>query len=304
VHLVNVDVINGSSGYERKSLNRIYNSDGASPQTKGHRMPLGRYFPAPVRKPVRIVKGAMKRFSQEQGLRGKHLLEYLRGREVWERPQVRCRKMLLGSGDGVWCVCPDLIKPDSVVYSIGVGTDISFDKALSEEFGVEVHGFDPTPVCREWIATQENLPWFHFHPYGLADYDGVAEFALPVTFKVSFTMLTDVPSSTGARGEVCRLSTILERLGHDRVHLLKLDIEGAEYAVIPEIARLAPRIDQLLIEFHTRFFEGTTGAHRTRAALDALKNAGFGLFNVSPRGLEYSFVRVDRQAARRAILAE
>ena len=266
-------------------------------------MKVGRYLPAPVKKPLKLMMGKMRRFREDQELRGQHLLEYLRGKEIWVRPQVRCRKMLLGDGDGEWCICPDLVKPDSVVYSFGVGMDISFDRALMKQFGVEIHAFDPTPVAMDWIAKQENLTGFHFHPFGLADHDGVVEFALPTKFKVSFTMLTDVPSSTSAQGEVCRLGTILDRLGHDRLNLIKIDIEGAEYDVIPDLVELAPRIDQLLLEFHHRFLTGPSGLERTRAALKSLKKAGFGLFNVSPRGLEYSFVRVDRRVARRPITA-
>ena len=37
---------------------------------------------------------------------------------------------------------------DAVVYSVGLGQDISWDKALIEKYRCEVYGFDPTPkVC-------------------------------------------------------------------------------------------------------------------------------------------------------------
>ena len=35
-----------------------------------------------------------------------------------------------------------------MVYSVGLGQDISWDKALIEKYRCEVYGFDPTPkVC-------------------------------------------------------------------------------------------------------------------------------------------------------------
>jgi len=33
----------------------------------------------------------------------------------------------------------------AVVYSLGIGEDISFDLALIEKYGARVHAFDPTP---------------------------------------------------------------------------------------------------------------------------------------------------------------
>jgi FkbM family methyltransferase len=252
-------------------------------------MRLRHYVPGPVKKQLRPVM----QFFQDQGLRGQHVLKFIQGRELWVRPQVSCAKRRLGRGDGEWCICPDSIKPDSVVYSFGVGWDISFDEALIKLYGVEVHAFDPTPIAREWLEKREKPAGFHFHPYGLANYDGVAEFALPVSHGVSFTLLTDVASRLSAKGDVCRLGTIMSRLGHDRVHLLKLDIEGAEYDVIPDLVALAPRVDQLLVEFHHRLLNGESGLDRTRQALKALDEAGFRLFAVSPRGYEYSFIRDD-----------
>src|SRR5262249_61484674 len=97
----------------------------------------------------------------------------------------------------------------------------------------------PTPISAEWLRRQQVDSRFHFHPYGIAARDGVAEFSLPITHGVSFTMLTGVPSKRTAHGEVYRLATILEKLGHKHIHLLKLDIEGAEYEVIPQLFEAA-----------------------------------------------------------------
>ena len=49
------------------------------------------------------------------------------------------------------------------------------------------------------------------------------------------------------------LSTILEKLGHNRIDILKMDIEGAEYEVIEDIISSTVPIQQVLIEFHHRF---------------------------------------------------
>jgi len=176
-----------------------------------------------------------------------------------------------------------------VVYSVGVGKDITFDRALIREFGVELHAFDPTPISVEWLAGQSLPANFHFHPVGLADRDGEVLFELPRHHEVSFTcrpgMVLEQPKRTCV-GEVRRLATLLKELGHSRLTLLKLDIEGAEYDVIKDVAAAADRIDQLLVEFHHRMAGTRDAVELTRDALRRLRAGGFRVFDVSPRGFE------------------
>lgn len=41
--------------------------------------------------------------------------------------QTRCKKIWYGNGYGGFYVNPDLLNSSSIVYSIGIGEDISFD---------------------------------------------------------------------------------------------------------------------------------------------------------------------------------
>ena len=61
------------------------------------------------------------------------------------RIQVNCSRDFLGSEYGGYCMCPENIDRDCVVYSFGIGEDISFDLALIQRFGLSVYAFDPTP---------------------------------------------------------------------------------------------------------------------------------------------------------------
>ncbi len=87
-----------------------------------------------------------------------------------------------------------------------------------------------------------------------------------------------------------RLSTMRDRLGHTDMPLtlVKLDIEGGEYAVIDQLVA-DPRITQVLIEFHHRLSPG--GARDTEAAAVALEAGGFRAIHRSPYGPEYVFLR-------------
>ncbi|MGB2673193.1 MAG: FkbM family methyltransferase, partial [Candidatus Acidiferrum sp.] len=80
---------------------------------------------------------------------------------------------------------------------------------------------------------------------------------------------------------VMRLSSAMQLLGHDRIDILKMDIEGAEYAVIEEIVCEKISIRQLLIEFHHRL--SSLGTDKTRKALALLEERGMRISSVCPR---------------------
>ena len=215
------------------------------------------------------------------------------------RLQVAVARQWLGAGDGMWCTCPDALPLGTVVYAAGVGFDVSFDLALIAHYRATVHAFDPTPRSIEWVARQSLPPRFHFHSVGVADYDGIARFHPPLDPQyVSCTML-DRPRTADRAFDVpvLRLATLMRQLGHDRIDLLKLDIEGAEYAVIDDLARTDIRPRQLLVEFHHRF--PGVGVRATKRALRTLHRLGYRLFHVSATQMEFSFIRDANEEAMR-----
>lgn len=194
----------------------------------------------------------------------------------------------LGHGDGQWWVHAASVPRGAVCYSVGVGYDLSFDHAFIERFDATVHAFDPTPLSAAWIAQQPPVAGLHFHPVGLAKYDGVARFVLPRHHGVSFTALPYEDHKATTECKVARLSTLRQLVGDDRVDLIKVDIEGGEYEVIDDLA--SSGIPQLLLEFHHRL-AGRGGVGRTTAAIRTLRRAGYRLVHRSKRGLEYVFLR-------------
>jgi len=216
------------------------------------------------------------------------------GRDFYQFRQVRRSRMTLGNRYANWTFCPDLLKESSVVYSFGVGEDISFDLKLMERFKLHIHAFDPSPQSVNWVGEQ-NLPdAFHFYPYGLASTDGTIAFAEPADPGIHSLFAAHSADAAGAGLKqhllpVFRLPTIVDKLGHDTIDLLKMDIEGAEYEVIEDIVGSSVPIHQLLIEFHHRF--PYLGIRRTKEAISRLNQAGYRIFNVSPSGEEISFIK-------------
>jgi len=200
--------------------------------------------------------------------------------------------MCLGNDHARWCVSPSGISPLSVVYSFGIGQDVSFDLELIRRFGVWVHAFDPTPRAIEWLKFQALPEQFVFHDYGLAEYDGIATFNPPEnSAHVSYSVVpTGNRAGETVNAPVRRLTTIMETLGHRRIDLLKMDIEGAEYNVITDLLSSRIQVDQLLVEFHHGRPE--IGLLKTRQIIEQLNSAGFGIFDVSPSGEELSFKKL------------
>jgi FkbM family methyltransferase len=207
--------------------------------------------------------------------------------------ELACARLELGVANGAWCVCPDGLSAESVVYSFGIGKDISFDLALIARFQAAVHAFDPTPLAKSWIQGQALPAEFVYHDYGIAAHDGLLAFHAPKNpDSAHFTPVARYRDTSRPQVEapVKTLKTILGLLGNERVDVLKLDIEGGEYDVIDNILAEQLPIRQLLVEFHHNY--ATIPFARTARTLRKLRSAGYRIFRISPRGLEFSLWRV------------
>lgn len=219
------------------------------------------------------------------------------GRDVFVRPGCSLPLVTLGQGAGSWTLWPDCLDQDSVLYSFGVGRDISFEREMIHRYGLTVHAFDPTPFALSWIKTQRLPARFHLHELGLAGFDGTARFQPPIKSKFeSFSMVRRSGQGSAIQAPVRRLQSIVAMLGHARVDVLKLDIEGAEYEVLSDVLASGCAIGQILVEFHHRWKE--VGAARTRKAIDSLVGAGYLVAAVSAAGTEYTFVSTGAAAGR------
>lgn len=159
--------------------------------------------------------------------------------------------MYFGSEYGGWHLDTSLISDKSIIWSAGVGTDISFDLTLMGHTNVTIHAFDPTPRCLKWLAGQTLPKTFIMHEYGISNTDGIKRFEFPekeeyVSFKESENK--GIPT---IELPVKKVSTIMKALNHDKIDVLKMDIEGSEYAVIDELLSNKILPIQLLVEFHT-----------------------------------------------------
>lgn len=200
------------------------------------------------------------------------------------------RTAVYGGGGGAWELSPEAVPRGAIVYSFGAGRDISFDLAIHERHDATVHIFDPTPASIDWMRSCELPPGVRFHEVGIAGYDGEFDFHLPP--RPGSANFSAVPRRAGtgtARAPVRRLRTLMDSLAHERVDVLKMDIEGGEYGVIADLSVNPPPVTQLLVEFHHNF-PGVSFA-RTVEAVQALRSIGFRVIAISERTYEISMLR-------------
>jgi FkbM family methyltransferase len=197
----------------------------------------------------------------------------------------------LGTEYGGYGVVLERLAPGAVVYSFGLGEDISFDLALLERVDCRIFGFDPTPRSVAWVKAQNPPAALQVRELGIADYDGVASFAPPKNPEhISHTLLDGAGADTAGRVQfqVRRLATLMAELGHGSLDLLKMDVEGAEYGVLEDLLQSSLRPPQILLEFH----HGMHGisVSRTERALASLRAVGYRIFDAQPSGREFSLL--------------
>jgi FkbM family methyltransferase len=208
------------------------------------------------------------------------------------RPTISLQKTWHGTTYGGFYVHDRLLTPDSVIYSFGVGEEISFDLSLIDRHQCQVWAFDPTPRSADWVAKQVTPPKFNFANVGIGISDMTKPFYLPKNpshVSGSFLQQENVSSCSTISVDMQSITSILKRLGHKFIDLLKLDIEGSEYEVIPNLLEKHVYPAQIVLEFHDRFFPDTPA--RSKHTVGILRCYGYQLFAISPSLQEASFIR-------------
>lgn len=180
----------------------------------------------------------------------------------------------LGSAYGGWTIPSGLLRSDWVCYCVGVGCDATFDLALRERAACEVHCFDPTPRAINYMTDLDaEGKGLHFHTWGLWTSDTTLRFFAPADKRKTSHSVLDL-NGTGEffEAECLSLNTIMSRLGHQRVDLLKMDIEGAWRPVVEQYAAERVAIPVLCVEF-----DSPTSIPTVLRAIHQLEQVGYHL---------------------------
>jgi FkbM family methyltransferase len=159
--------------------------------------------------------------------------------------------LYLGTSYGGWAIPDGVLGNGSVCYCVGAGADISFELDLLDRFGCEVVSFDPAPESElHAMEAAAGRPNYSFMCVGVTDHDGSMQMWVaddPEHIALSGANLqrtshaVDVP--------VRSLPSVMDELGHSRIDLLKLAVEGLEYDLVPKLDLAAMGVKIFGLEF-------------------------------------------------------
>ena len=217
----------------------------------------------------------------------------------------------LGTDYGGWWVPERGLGPDDLIVSAGAGEDISFDLEVAKKFSCQVVVMDPTPraiahfeataravesgtrapingsATEVYTAAPDDLARITYRPWGLWVENTTLHFHAPRNpSSVSHSIGNLQAMDDGFDAPCVTLAELLAREGRERLTVLKIDIEGAEFEVLDQLAASALRPTYILAEFHPGPSE-TERRERTRtlATLGRLHEQGYRL--VQQQGWDY-----------------
>lgn len=191
----------------------------------------------------------------------------------------------LGTDYGGHVVDPATVTKVSVVYALGAGMDISFEEELIARTGCHVHVYDPTPRSVAWMEDRFKAPGItnaasdkiSIHPLGIWSDDKKLRFYAPKNPEhVSYSLTNLQSTDEFIEVECVSLGTAMKRNGHDHIDLLKLNVEGAEYAILNAAFNEGLMPKMLLVNWDEIHTEGDAAApERLREIADRIASLGY-----------------------------
>jgi hypothetical protein len=210
-----------------------------------------------------------------------------------------------GTNYGGWSLPTEAkLNPTSIIYSAGVGEDISFDLLLQETYDCTIILLDPTErakkhyeevqafyatgvprftgdIQRDYLSTissaKPDFSMFTYVPQGLWSTKDMLKFYKPVNPQyVSHTLIPNLYSDQYTEVPVDSVKHLMGELGHSSIDLLKLDIEGAELAVLDQMLNDGVFPRYLCVEFDLKL-KGADPESLTESMLARLRRNGYRL---------------------------
>jgi FkbM family methyltransferase len=187
-------------------------------------------------------------------------------------PRPSLREWRQADGDKMMRLDYDL-SADAIVLDVG-GYEGQWASDIVARYGCRIHVFEPVRQYSLQIARRfERNPLITVHPFGLSvrDEHTHASLAADSTSHVHSRPGEDIVI------ELRGADTVFRELDIKRVDLMKLNIEGAEYALLDHLIEtgLIHQISDLQVQFHDIGVDSTEKVARLRARLAATHDPTF-----------------------------
>lgn len=216
---------------------------------------------------------------------------------------------LYGTQYGGFYLPDDISLPESpIIYSFGVGEDITFDVIIANKFKSKVHLFDPTPRAVEHVNVVKKFlsdfdePKYNkrigggdsnywkiilenktepenllINDYGLHITNGNVKFYSPNNKDfVSHSVVPGVKSGSFINVEVKNLKTIMNEKKHDKIDFLKIDVEFLENDVLNNMLDLKVFPKYVCVDFDSAR-SGGKWTEITRNTIKRMNHNGYKL---------------------------
>lgn len=198
-------------------------------------------------------------------------------------------------GFGVACDFLDQTKEQDelIVFSFGIGEDLSFDEEVIRKWQAKVYAYDPTPKAIEYVKNHplSKNELFSFDGCGVSAKDKDEEiFYLPrnpENVSGSLVIHDEVDKCSAIKVKMRTIDTLMEHKGLDRIDILKMDIEGSEFEVLEGFKNIK-KCGQICFETHDRFY--ADGMEKLKKLVDHLTSNGFSLVYVDGKYLDLTFI--------------
>ena len=140
------------------------------------------------------------------------------------------------------------ITKKSIVYSLGIGSDISFDLYVQNNFGCEIFMCDPTPASIIFMKNYKSNKFLKYEPIGVWVENTTLRFHEP-QFGGSASVMQDEKIGGYFDAKCLTMATIMRQNKHDEISIFKADIEGAALPILDQMIQNKIFPDQIVAEF-------------------------------------------------------
>ena len=229
----------------------------------------------------------------------------------------------LGTDYGGWDIpINSKLDENSIIYSAGVGEDISFDLKLSHKYNCNIILIDPTKRAikhfeevKDYYKNQNqnktqfsgniqqdylhhisnlkvNFDKFTYINTGVHNKKDTMKFYKQINENyVSQSLITNMFGTEYDIVEVDTLKNIMQKLGHSKIDLLKLDIEGSEIDVLNQMLDDHIFPTYLCIEFDL-YLKRKDYTGETNKIIERLKKMGYKILVNKNLNITFEYIQI------------